>query len=83
MNTFTTLGDNLDTISAKSSELGWENALSLTNIIKKIKNNCYSFHNYLLLPFESLKNSRNSLSGDKIIVVPSSPNTLPYACMDL
>ena len=28
-------------------------------------------------PLELLKNSKNSLSGDNIIVVPSSPNTFP------
>ena len=32
---------------------------------------------YLALPLELLKNSKNSLSGDNIIVVPSSPNTFP------
>ena len=33
--------------------------------------------------YESLKNSKNSLSGESIMVVPSSPKTFPYACIDL
>ena len=49
---------------------------------KKIKyregrENFNHFITYLAFPLELLKNSRNSLSGDNIIVVPSSPNTFP------
>ena len=55
---------------------------AVSNHIKRFKRPEFIAHRNFD-PLELLKNSRNSLSGERIIVVPSSPKTFPYACIDL